>query len=289
MAQADPVSTFTCPNGHASTASDYCDTCGVPIPAGAAAGRRAAGAAVPRPRPARARRRRRPRAAPPRRAPDAVPQLRLSPRRRGAVLRGLRLRLHHRHAAAPARPLDRRGCRRRRRPAAGPGAAGPGHRRRLGGRGLGRPRLVRGPGERRPLPVAGAPGRRRARRQERARRPPVDQPQHPPGDRLHRRPGGEPAPGAADHRRPALVGRGPPVVQRHLRRARRAGPCRPTRCRPASAASSPRTTGSTSAPGPGSSCAAPPRRNAPTNPARHNFLARCQNLHLRTTSVPVRR
>jgi hypothetical protein len=30
------VSTFTCPNGHASTASDYCDTCGVPIPAGAA-------------------------------------------------------------------------------------------------------------------------------------------------------------------------------------------------------------------------------------------------------------
>src|SRR3954447_20127715 len=37
MPQAGPVSTFTCPNGHASTASDYCDTCGVPIPAGAAA------------------------------------------------------------------------------------------------------------------------------------------------------------------------------------------------------------------------------------------------------------
>jgi hypothetical protein len=36
MAQAGPVSTFTCPNGHPSTASDYCDTCGVPIPAGAA-------------------------------------------------------------------------------------------------------------------------------------------------------------------------------------------------------------------------------------------------------------
>ncbi len=31
------MSTFTCPNGHASTASDYCDTCGVPIPAGSAA------------------------------------------------------------------------------------------------------------------------------------------------------------------------------------------------------------------------------------------------------------
>ena len=31
------MSTFTCPNGHASTASDYCDTCGVPIPAGGAA------------------------------------------------------------------------------------------------------------------------------------------------------------------------------------------------------------------------------------------------------------
>lgn len=31
------MSTFTCPNGHASTASDYCDTCGVPIPPGAEA------------------------------------------------------------------------------------------------------------------------------------------------------------------------------------------------------------------------------------------------------------
>lgn len=37
MARAGHVSTFTCPNGHASTASDYCDTCGVPIPAGATA------------------------------------------------------------------------------------------------------------------------------------------------------------------------------------------------------------------------------------------------------------
>src|SRR3954454_1355422 len=37
MPQAGPVSTFTCPNGHPSTASDYCDTCGVPIPAGASA------------------------------------------------------------------------------------------------------------------------------------------------------------------------------------------------------------------------------------------------------------
>jgi hypothetical protein len=31
------VSTFTCPNGHTSTASDYCDTCGAPIPAAATA------------------------------------------------------------------------------------------------------------------------------------------------------------------------------------------------------------------------------------------------------------
>lgn len=31
------MSMFTCPNGHASTSSDYCDTCGVPIPAGATA------------------------------------------------------------------------------------------------------------------------------------------------------------------------------------------------------------------------------------------------------------
>jgi hypothetical protein len=46
MAQAGPVSTFTCPNGHPSTASDYCDTCGVPIPAGAAASPDASGAAA---------------------------------------------------------------------------------------------------------------------------------------------------------------------------------------------------------------------------------------------------
>lgn len=31
------MSTFTCPNGHESTSSDYCDTCGVPIPEGAGA------------------------------------------------------------------------------------------------------------------------------------------------------------------------------------------------------------------------------------------------------------
>jgi len=31
------MSTFTCPNGHASTANDYCDICGVPIPAGSTA------------------------------------------------------------------------------------------------------------------------------------------------------------------------------------------------------------------------------------------------------------
>ncbi len=37
------MSTFTCPNGHASAAADYCDTCGVPIPTGAAA----PGAATP--------------------------------------------------------------------------------------------------------------------------------------------------------------------------------------------------------------------------------------------------
>ena len=42
MARAGHVSTFTCPNGHASTASDYCDTCGVPIPAGATASEPAA-------------------------------------------------------------------------------------------------------------------------------------------------------------------------------------------------------------------------------------------------------
>ncbi|MEO7350257.1 MAG: zinc ribbon domain-containing protein, partial [Marmoricola sp.] len=29
--------TFTCPNGHQSASSDYCDTCGVPVPEGAPA------------------------------------------------------------------------------------------------------------------------------------------------------------------------------------------------------------------------------------------------------------
>jgi hypothetical protein len=29
------MTTVTCPNGHQSTSSDYCDTCGVPLPAGA--------------------------------------------------------------------------------------------------------------------------------------------------------------------------------------------------------------------------------------------------------------
>ena len=34
--------TATCPNGHQSASSDYCDTCGVPIPEGSAAGTPAA-------------------------------------------------------------------------------------------------------------------------------------------------------------------------------------------------------------------------------------------------------
>lgn len=47
------MSTFTCPNGHASTSSDYCDTCGVPVPTAGAAPASAgltpdaSGAAVP--------------------------------------------------------------------------------------------------------------------------------------------------------------------------------------------------------------------------------------------------
>jgi hypothetical protein len=38
MAQGVPVTTYTCPNGHASTASDYCDTCGAPVAAAPDAG-----------------------------------------------------------------------------------------------------------------------------------------------------------------------------------------------------------------------------------------------------------
>ena len=40
------MSTLTCPNGHESTSSDYCDVCGAPIPVGAEASAEAAPPAV---------------------------------------------------------------------------------------------------------------------------------------------------------------------------------------------------------------------------------------------------
>ena len=96
--------TATCPNGHESTSSDYCDTCGVPIPPRARRGRRATrgrGRRWPGRRSRRAGCAGGPGAA-------EVPQLRVRQQRRRAVLRSVRLRLHHRHAcrahrtAAPA-------------------------------------------------------------------------------------------------------------------------------------------------------------------------------------------
>ena len=79
-----------CPAGHTSAADDYCDVCGMPIDATAV---------TPEPAPP-SRRSRLTEAAPDRRtsAGQPCPQLRDAERRRRAVLRGLRLRLHHRHA-----------------------------------------------------------------------------------------------------------------------------------------------------------------------------------------------
>ena len=191
---------------------------------------------------------------------DGVPELRSHPRRRGAVLRGLRVRLHHRHMPRPPtpRPARTRGrgagaATRRRWPRPSPSTGWP----RSGSTRTGtRPRRARTPARHRGCRPSSSCG------EERARRAPLDEPQHPPGDRLHRRPGREPAPGAADDGRPAVVGRGPPVLERHLRRAgERPAADRPLP--PVSGASSPRTTGSTSGPGPGSSCAGPrPRKGA---------------------------
>ena len=55
--------------------------------------------------------------------------------------------------------------------------------------------------ERGPCPSPGLPAVVPLRGEERAHRAAVDEPEHPPGDRLHRRRGGQPPPGAADHRR----------------------------------------------------------------------------------------
>ena len=43
------MTTYPCPNGHDSTADDYCDTCGAPIAAAGAGGADAGPPAAPAP------------------------------------------------------------------------------------------------------------------------------------------------------------------------------------------------------------------------------------------------
>ncbi len=262
------MSTFTCPNGHASTASDYCDTCGVPIPAGAPDG-------PPRRMPPH-RRRLRPAPQGARPATPAEPCDRHrtcpncgAPTRRGsAVLRGLRLRLHDGHDAAPARRHDRNG----------PGPRGATARRRR--RRWPRPIAVEWVAEvwvdpdwydaqesDDPCPSPGLPvGRRRwprracssaARRRSRNIHPEIDC----SGDT------------GVSRRQAQLTTDGQRWWVEDLQSSNgtyvgpASGPLPTTPSRPASAASSPRTTGSTSAPGPGSSCGAPRPRSAPGRPS----------------------
>jgi transposase InsO family protein len=90
--------------------------------------------------------------------------------------------------------------------------------RDVGGGGVGRPRLVRDAGEQRPVPVAGDAGRRPAGRPQRPGGPPVGEPEHHAPDRLRHGQRRLAAARAADDGRPAVVDRGPAVVERHVRR-----------------------------------------------------------------------
>ena len=175
------------------------------------------------------------------------------PRQR-AVLRGLRLRLHHRLAAA-ARPSPSR----RPRPIRPP------------------PRPYRPPPKAEwvaeiwidadwyadqeatdPLPSPGLPTVVALAKKSDPDRPRLAEPQHPPRARPRLRQRHQSPARPAHHRRLALVRRGPRLLQRHLRRPRPARSRRPRSPRARSRRSAP-TTASTSAPGPASSSARPRR------------------------------
>ena len=143
--------------------------------------------------------------------PADLPQLRSGEQPHRTVLRSVWLRLHDRHdAASTRREPGTRG------PGRGPDPARDADPSRVGRGAVGGPRLVRRTGEQRPVPFPRSTGRRTADQAECARGPALSEPQHPPGRRLLERLGCEPATGPADHRRPAVVGRGPAVLQRHL-------------------------------------------------------------------------
>ena len=83
------MTTVSCPSGHPSVSTDYCDVCGLPIGAAATTGRRAG---------ARTGRRGAGAGAAP--AAQTLPELLGAGGHGRLVLRELRLRLHHRHHAA---------------------------------------------------------------------------------------------------------------------------------------------------------------------------------------------
>ncbi len=253
----------TCPSGHDSTADDYCDVCGLPItdagPAPTPAGD--APAAPPetgRADPGRARGR------------DLPELLGAQPGER-ALLRGLRLRLHDRPGAAravarstwtrrstPGRrthrtPADADPARPTRRTAESAAVDRAAARRRSWVAEVWiDPGLVRRPGLLRSAALGRGAGRRTAEDDVDPRRPHLAQPQHPPRHRPDHRQRHQPAALPVHDRRQPLVGGGPRLVQRHLRRRHRSACCRPTRCARARSARSPPTSGSTSARGAGS-------------------------------------
>ena len=208
---------FTCPQGHQSTTSDFCDVCGEPITSSGAAPAAEPPVACPprahQPGAHRAKHAGRSGtalvadvAATGRRADPGVPQLRGGEPGRRALLRSVRLRLHHRPAAVddPAHGRPRRG---------------------LGGGGVDRPRLVRVSGQSRRLRDERAPDDRPHPRHERTRRPALPQPRDHTRDRLRERRRSLAPPRAAHTGPRTLVGGGSRLHERHVRRrARRAAP-----------------------------------------------------------------
>ena len=110
-----------CPQGHVSQATDYCDTCGAPLDASAPSASSSGSASLGRVGPRAAAR---PRTGRARRGDHGVPALPGDQPGRRVVLRGVRVRLHHR-CATPRRVGARPGR------AGGPArrGSGPGRRR----------------------------------------------------------------------------------------------------------------------------------------------------------------
>ena len=136
--------TSVCPAGHDSTADDYCDVCGAPIDATAVLPAAASAPAPAAPASPAGRR------LPPAGTGQACPNCGTAERRRRALLRELRVRLHHRQHAAAAGAAGAAAA----RPAGQPVPEDadlrpdrPPRRLQLGGGAVDRPGLVRGAGQ----------------------------------------------------------------------------------------------------------------------------------------------